>query len=109
MRIIGFAIALVCLFAPIALGQPNSPPLDPYGESVPDSPAAELAQANQLDPIALYWAAVANKNLGNGHKAVDLATRAAYRNTLSANLPFFRAEALAFLVELEALEEMEAE
>lgn len=74
-----------------------------------ETSAAELAQANQLDPIALYWAAVANKNLGNGHKAVDLATRAAYRNTLSANLPFFRAEALALLVELEALEEMEAE
>ncbi|MCH7920072.1 MAG: hypothetical protein IIC50_19045 [Planctomycetes bacterium] len=47
MRIIGFAIALVCLFAPCALGQPNSPPLDPYGESVPDSPAAELAQDGQ--------------------------------------------------------------
>jgi len=74
-----------------------------------ETSAAELAQANQLDPISLYWAAVANKNLGNGDKAVDLATRAAYRNTLSANLPFFRAEALALLVELEALEEMEAE
>ena len=47
MRIIGFAIALVCLFAPCALGQPNSPPLDPYGESMPDSPAAELAQDGQ--------------------------------------------------------------
>ncbi len=71
--------------------------------------AAELAQADQLDPIALYWAAVANKNLGNGDKAVDLASRAAYRNTLSANLPFFRDQALALLVELEELEEVEAE
>lgn len=68
-----------------------------------------MAQANQLDPIALYWAAVANKNLGNGDKAVDLASRAAYHNTLSANLPFFRDQALALLVELEELEEVEAE
>lgn len=47
MRIIGFAIALVCLFAPAALGQPNSPPPDPYDESVPESPAGELAQDGQ--------------------------------------------------------------
>lgn len=61
---------------------------------------AELAQANQLDPIVLYWSAVAHKNLGNTEKAIDLATRAAYRNTLSGNLPFFRDEALELLDEL---------
>ena len=64
--------------------------------------AAEFAAANQLEPIVLYWAAVANRNLGNTEKAVDLANRAAYRNALSANLPFFRDEALALLEELEA-------
>ena len=74
-----------------------------------ETSAAELAQANQLDPIVLYWAAVANKNIGNGHKASDLATRAVYRNTLSANLPLFRTEAIKLLEDLESLEEMEAE
>jgi len=62
--------------------------------------AAELAQANQLDPIVLYWSAVAHKSLGNTEKATDLATRAASRNTLSGNLPFFRDEALELLDEL---------
>ena len=62
--------------------------------------AAELAQANQLDPIVLYWSAVAQKNLGNTDKAIDLATRAATRNTLSGNLPFFRDEAIELLDEL---------
>lgn len=66
-----------------------------------ETSAAELAQASQLEPTALYWAAVANKSLGNTEKAIDLATRAAYRNTLSANLPFFRDRALALLEELE--------
>jgi tetratricopeptide (TPR) repeat protein len=65
-----------------------------------EASVAELAQANQLDPIVLYWSAVANKSLGNTDKAIDLATRAATRNTLSANLPFFRDEALELLDEL---------
>ena len=67
-----------------------------------ETAAAEFAQANQLEPVVLYWAAVANKILGNTEKATDLANRAAYRNTLSANLPFFRDEALALLEEFEA-------
>ena len=67
-----------------------------------ETSAAELAQASQLEPTALYWAAVAQKNLGNTDKARDLATRATYRNTLSANLPFFRNRALALLEELDA-------
>ena len=71
--------------------------------------AAELAQANQLDPIVLYWQAVANREIGNTDKAAELATRAAYRNTLSANLPMFRDEAITLLEELESGEEMEAE
>jgi tetratricopeptide (TPR) repeat protein len=60
----------------------------------------ELSQASQLDPIVLYWFAVAQKDLGNKGQAIDLATRAANRNTLSPNLPFFRDEALQLLDEL---------
>lgn len=64
---------------------------------------AELALANNLDPIVLYWSAVANKNAGNVEKARDLADRAANRNTLSANLPFFRADALQLIDELSGM------
>lgn len=64
--------------------------------------AAELSQASQLNPIVLYWSALANKSIGNTEKAKDLATRAATRNTLSPNLPFFRNEALQLLELLEA-------
>jgi len=64
--------------------------------------AAELAQANQLDPIVLYYSAVANNGIGDKAKAKDLATRAASRNTLSPNLPFFRREALKLLEALDA-------
>jgi len=64
---------------------------------------AELALANDLDPIVLYWSAVANKNAGNNESARQLALRAVNRNTLSGNLPFFRAEALQLLEELSAL------
>ena len=74
-----------------------------------EASATELAQASQFDPIVLYWAAVANKNIGNEDKAVELASQAAYRNTLSLNLPIFRAEALTLLEELENTEGMEAE
>ena len=63
--------------------------------------AAALKQANQLDPIVLYWSAVANSSIGNTDKAKDLAPRAAYRNTLSPNLPFFRVQAIQLLEELE--------
>lgn len=61
---------------------------------------AELAQASQINPIVLYWSAVANKNAGNADAARDLADRAANRNTLSGNLPFFRQQALQLLEEL---------
>ena len=74
-----------------------------------ETSAAELAQANQLEPIVLYWAAVANREIGNGDRAQDLASQAAYRNTLSANLPLFRDQAIALLEGLENLEELEAE
>jgi tetratricopeptide (TPR) repeat protein len=67
-----------------------------------ETAAAEFAQASQLEPTALYWAAVNNRILGHTEKAADLANRAAYRNTLSPHLPFFRDEALALLEELEA-------
>ena len=67
-----------------------------------ETSAAELGQANILDPIVLYYCALANSSIGNMGKAIDLANRAAYRNTLSGNLPFFRDEAMALLKELEA-------
>lgn len=67
-----------------------------------ETSAAELGQASLLDPIVLYYCALANNSLGNTEKAIDLANRAAYRNTLSGNLPFFRDEAIAILKELEA-------
>ncbi len=67
-----------------------------------ETAAAEFAQSSQLEPTVLYWAAVNHQILGNSEKAADLANRAAYRNTLSPNLPFFRDEALALLDELEA-------
>ncbi len=65
--------------------------------------AAEFDRASQLNPIVLYWSAVVNAELGNTEKAADLANRAAHRNTLSGNLPFFRNEALALLDELAAM------
>jgi tetratricopeptide (TPR) repeat protein len=61
---------------------------------------AELALADSFDPVVLYWSAVANKNVGNNEKAIELATRAVTRNTLSGNLPFYRSEALRLLDEL---------
>jgi tetratricopeptide (TPR) repeat protein len=71
--------------------------------------AAELAQANQLDPIVLYWQAVVNREAGNDDKAAELANQAAHRNTLSANLPLFRNAAISMLEDLESQEGMEAE
>ena len=61
---------------------------------------AELEQANQLEPMVVYWSAVANRDAGNLDKARELAKRAAHRNTLSANLPFFRSDAMKLLEEL---------
>ena len=66
----------------------------------PAKSADELAQANQLNPVVLYWEAVANKDAGNTAKALELAKRAANRNTLSPNLPFFRKEALQLVEDL---------
>ena len=67
-----------------------------------EAAAAHFDDASQLDPIVLYWSAVVNKDLGNMDKARELATRAANRNTLNANLPFFRADAMKLLEELSA-------
>jgi tetratricopeptide (TPR) repeat protein len=44
-----------------------------------ETSVAELAQANQLDPIVLYWQAVANKNAGDEDKAAALASQAAWQ------------------------------
>jgi tetratricopeptide (TPR) repeat protein len=65
--------------------------------------AAHFDQAGQLNPVVLYWSAMVNKELGNHEKAAALAKRAAHRNTLSGNLPFFRAEALQLMDELAAM------
>ena len=54
-----------------------------------DAAAKNFDAASQLNPVVLYWSAVVNQELGNGDKAKDLAMRAANRNTLSPNLPFF--------------------
>jgi tetratricopeptide (TPR) repeat protein len=67
-----------------------------------ESAAVFFEDANLLDPIVLYYAALAHAELGHTEKAVDLATRAASRNTLSPSLPFFRDEAQALLDELNA-------
>ena len=66
----------------------------------PVTSAEQLAQANQLNPIVLYWSAVANRDAGIIPKAVELAKRAANRNTLSPNLPFFRKKALKLIEDL---------
>ncbi len=67
-----------------------------------ESAAIFFKDANQLDPIVLYWSAVMHADLGHDEQAIDLATRAANRNTLSPNLPFFRSAAQALLTELTA-------
>jgi tetratricopeptide (TPR) repeat protein len=67
-----------------------------------ESAAGHFEQANQLDPVVLYWSAATHAELGNSDKAIDLATRAATRNTLSPNLPFFRSDAQELLARLTA-------
>ena len=67
-----------------------------------EAAAAHFENASQLQPVPLYWAARVSQDLGNLDKARDLAARAANRNTLSANLPFFRAAAVELLAELSA-------
>lgn len=64
--------------------------------------AEHLAKANQFNPHVLVWSAVAQNALGNKDKAVELATRAANRNTLSPDLPLVRAKALKFVEKLNA-------
>ncbi len=68
-----------------------------------DTAVKELAQANSLNPVVLYWSAVANRDAGNIEKAKELANRTANRNTLSANLPFRRDEALELFAALSAM------
>jgi tetratricopeptide (TPR) repeat protein len=65
-----------------------------------DAAAAHFDSASQLNPIMLYWSAVVNRDLGHTDKARELAERAANRNTLSGNLPFFRAAAVELSVEM---------
>jgi tetratricopeptide (TPR) repeat protein len=65
-----------------------------------EAAAMHFAKSSQLQPIPLYWAAWVNKELGRLDTARELADRAANRNTLSLNLPLFRADAAALLAEL---------
>ena len=67
-----------------------------------ETAVAELAQGTQVNPIVLYWSAVANRAAGNSEAAADLANRAATRNVLSGNAPFARADALKLVDELAA-------
>ena len=67
-----------------------------------ETAVAELAQGTQVNPIVLYWSAVANRAAGNNEAAADLAHRAATRNVLSGNAPFARADALKLVDELAA-------
>jgi tetratricopeptide (TPR) repeat protein len=67
-----------------------------------ESAAGHFEQASQLNPIVLYWSAAVHAELGNTERAIDLATRAANRNTLSPNLPFFRGDAQELLAKLTA-------
>jgi tetratricopeptide (TPR) repeat protein len=67
-----------------------------------ETAAEHFDKASQLDPVVLYWSARNQAALGNTDRAIDLATRAANRNTLNANLPFFRGDAQALLAELTA-------
>jgi tetratricopeptide (TPR) repeat protein len=67
-----------------------------------ESAVEHFDQASQLNPIVLYWSARNQAALGNTDRAIDLATRAANRNTLSGNLPFVRGDAQALLAELTA-------
>ncbi|MGI9199979.1 MAG: tetratricopeptide repeat protein [Woeseiaceae bacterium] len=67
-----------------------------------ESAASHFANASQLNPIVLYWSAVVHRGLGNLDEARELAERAANRNTLSQNLPFFRAAAIELGAELAA-------
>ncbi len=64
--------------------------------------AANLARGDQYNPVVLYWSAVAQRDLGNRERAIELASRAANRNTLAPYLPLVRAEALQLLDELRA-------
>jgi tetratricopeptide (TPR) repeat protein len=67
-----------------------------------ESAAQHFEQASQLNPIVLYWSAVTHAELGHTEKAIDLAARAANRNTLNGNLPFFREDAQELLAQLTA-------
>ncbi len=67
-----------------------------------ESAAGHFAQASQLNPVVLYWSAVMQAELGNTEQAVDLASRAANRNTLHPHLPFFRGAAQELLAKLTA-------
>ena len=67
-----------------------------------ETAAHQFEQASQLDPIVLYWSAVVNSELGNTEQAINLATRAANRNTLNGNLPFFRGDAQELVAKLTA-------
>lgn len=63
MKTIGFVIVLVCLLAPVAQGQPNSPNPDPYGEPVPDSLASEQQNGQSAVDAILADPAAAQQDL----------------------------------------------
>ena len=65
-----------------------------------ESGAKHLAKANQFNPAVVYWRGVAEAELGNTDKAIELITRAATRNVLHSQFPMIQDNALAMLIEL---------
>ncbi|MDJ0758404.1 MAG: tetratricopeptide repeat protein [Woeseiaceae bacterium] len=62
--------------------------------------AKHLSRANQFNPAVVYWRGVAEAELGNTDKAVDLITRTATRNVLHPQFPMMQDEALTMLEKL---------
>jgi len=56
-----------------------------------------FSKSGSLDPVVQYFLAVAHDQLGDGPAALRHARQAAYRNTLSVRLPYYRQQALALI------------
>jgi len=68
-----------------------------FAESRPRIAAAELAQANQIDPRVLYLRALALRDAGEVVKARDAARKVAELNILNLNYGYVRGKAKALL------------
>lgn len=61
----------------------------------------ELSKARQTSPVVQYFLALAYENVDDLESAAAHARRAAYSNTRSRSLPFFRQQALALIKRVE--------